>query len=227
MPGLGMSSSQTKTCTSSTILSNSPKAPFLQCQLPISRHPLTLLIQRLQRLDIRRRKRSPEDSRNFAVLLGQVLVVHHSGLDLVSLVRRHDVKRRIIDFEDLAKIKATLIRDREGLDAEATVDRFVDFLRENPFQAYVDDALQCLAVVVPPAPGDGRALPTLATLNITKSGWLTNVAENVFAAVKKEHPQLVWTVNENDENLTWFFEKADGSFNKNGNVLFGGHLVRD
>ncbi|KAM3512171.1 hypothetical protein MY11210_004159 [Beauveria gryllotalpidicola] len=138
-----------------------------------------------------------------------------------TMIRRGDKIQKansISEFEDIDKIKATLIRDREGLDSEATVDRFVDFLRENPFKAYFDDALHCLAIVVPA--GEGRTLPTLATLNITKSGWLTNVAENVFAAVKKDHPQLVWTVNENDENLTWFFEKADGSFSHNGSVLF-------
>jgi N-acetyl-gamma-glutamyl-phosphate reductase/acetylglutamate kinase len=49
---------------------------------------------------------------------------------------------------------------------------------------------------------------------------LSNIAENVFAAIKKDHPSLAWTVSEEDENLTWFFEKADGSFNKNGSVLF-------
>ncbi|KAJ6786263.1 hypothetical protein PWT90_00803 [Aphanocladium album] len=138
-----------------------------------------------------------------------------------TLIRRGDkiqTATSVSEFEDLEKIKTTLIRDREGLDSDATVDRFVDFLKENPFKAYFDDALQCLAVVVPA--GEGRTLPTLATLNITKSGWLTNVAENVFAAVKKDHPQLVWTVSENDENLTWFFEKADGSFSHNGSVLF-------
>ena len=138
-----------------------------------------------------------------------------------TLIRRGDKIKKanaVEEFEDLEKIKETLIRDREGLDAEATVDRFVDFLRENPFTAYFDEAMQCLAIVLPPS--EERPLATLATLNITKSGWLTNVAENVFAAIRKDNPSLVWTVSEEDENLTWFFEKADGSFNHNGSVLF-------
>ena len=138
-----------------------------------------------------------------------------------TLIRRGDKIQKITsisEFEDLDKVKATLIRDREGLDAEATVDRFVDFLKENPFTAYCDDAMQCLAVVMPPS--ESRPMATLATLNITKSGWLSNVAENVFASIKKDNPSLVWTVSEEDENLTWFFEKADGSFNRNGSVLF-------
>ncbi|KAH7176634.1 hypothetical protein EDB81DRAFT_864181 [Dactylonectria macrodidyma] len=124
----------------------------------------------------------------------------------------------IEEFEDLDKFKATLIRDREGMDAEATGDRFVGFLKANPFSAYYDDAMQCLAVVLP-ASGE-RPIATLATLNIAMSGWLSNIAENVFDAIKKDHPSLVWTVSGEDENLTWVFEKADRSFNKNGSVLF-------
>ncbi|KAI6782571.1 Protein arg-like protein [Emericellopsis cladophorae] len=138
-----------------------------------------------------------------------------------TLIRRGDKIQKassVSEFEDLDKIKATLVRDREGLDAEATVDRFVESLKGNPFTAYYDDAMQCLAVVLPPT--DERPMATLATLNITKAGWLSNVAENVFVAIKKDNPSLFWTVSEADENLTWFFEKADGSFNHNGNVLF-------
>lgn len=138
-----------------------------------------------------------------------------------TLIRRGDKIQKvtaIADFEDLDRFKVALIREREELDAEATVDRFVEFLRENPFTAYFDDAMQCLAVVMPP--NAERPMATLATLAITKSGWLSNVAENVFAAIKKDHHSLVWTVREDDENLTWFFEKADGSFNHNGSVLF-------
>lgn len=138
-----------------------------------------------------------------------------------TMIRRGDKIQKVTSvsgFGDVAKLKASLIRDREGPDAEATVERWIDFLAENPFSAYYDEAMQCLAIVMPP--GNDRAMATLATLTITKSGWLTNIAENVFAAIKKDYPSLVWTVNEADENLTWFFEKADGSFNNNGSVLF-------
>ncbi|EGU77747.1 N-acetyl-gamma-glutamyl-phosphate reductase [Fusarium oxysporum f. sp. raphani 54005] len=138
-----------------------------------------------------------------------------------TLIRRGDKIQRVSsvnEIGDISKFKETLARDRQGLDAEATVERFVDHLKEKNFNAYYDDGMQCLAVVLPA--NEERPIATLATLNITKAGWLSNVAENVFAAIKKDHPSLVWTVSEEDENLTWFFEKADGTFNKNGNVLF-------
>ncbi|KAK4447499.1 protein arg-6, mitochondrial [Podospora aff. communis PSN243] len=121
------------------------------------------------------------------------------------------------DFKDLDTLKSVLIRDREGPDAQATVDKYIEFLGENPFKAYYDGPMNALAVVLPPS--NGRQA-TLATLTITKSGWLTNVADNIFTTLKKEHPQLVWTVKEDDENLTWFFDKADGSVTRNGDVMF-------
>ncbi|EFY93710.1 arg-6 protein precursor [Metarhizium acridum CQMa 102] len=111
-----------------------------------------------------------------------------------TLIRRGDKIQKVSsinEFEDLEKLKASLIRDREGLDAEATVERYIDFLKENSFTAYYDDTMQCLAIVMPP--NKDRPMATLATLTITKSGWLTNVAENVFSAIKKDYPSLVWT----------------------------------
>lgn len=122
------------------------------------------------------------------------------------------------EFNDVEQLKEVLVRDREGLNAKQTVDTYIQFLKENPFKAYYDEPMNALAIVLPP--NDNRHLATLATLTITKSGWLTNVAENIFTAIKKDFPKLVWTVKENDENLTWFFDKADGSLVKNGDVMF-------
>ncbi|TGO48877.1 hypothetical protein BOTNAR_0455g00040 [Botryotinia narcissicola] len=122
------------------------------------------------------------------------------------------------EFEDIQKLKDVLVRDREGLDARATVDRYVDGLKNKEFKAYFDEPMDALAIVLPPK--SPSSLSNLATFTITKAGWLTNVADNVFAAIKKDHSKLVWTVKEDDENLTWFFDKADGSLSKNGEVMF-------
>ncbi|KAK3372038.1 Aspartate/glutamate/uridylate kinase [Podospora didyma] len=121
------------------------------------------------------------------------------------------------NFKDLEALKAVLIRDREGPDAKATVDKYLEFLGENPFKAYYDGPMNALAIVLPAT--NGRQA-TLATLTITKSGWLTNVADNIFTTLQKEHPSLVWTVKEDDENLSWFFDKADGSITRDGDVMF-------
>src|SRR5690606_14655075 len=44
--------------------------------------------------------------------------------------------------------------------------------------------------------------------------------DNVFNAVKRDYPKLVWTVEQSDENLGWHFDKSQGSFSHGGRVLF-------
>lgn len=138
-----------------------------------------------------------------------------------TLIRRGNklhTATKLSQFEDLEKLKAVLVRDREGLDAHATVERYVDGLQNREFKAYFDEPMDALAVVLPPTAES--SLANLATFTVTKSGWLTNVADNVFASILKDNPKLVWTVKEEDENLTWFFDKAEGSFTKDGEVMF-------
>ncbi|GAM37642.1 Arg5,6 homolog [Talaromyces pinophilus] len=137
-----------------------------------------------------------------------------------TMIRRGNkvhIKSSLSEFEDLAALKDVLIREREGLDAKATVDRYVEGLKDRPFKAYFDEPMDALAVVLPQ---QDSAFAHLATFTITKAGWLTNVADNVFTSIKKDFPKLVWTVKADDENLTWFFDKADGSLSRDGDVLF-------
>ncbi|KAI1320313.1 Aspartate/glutamate/uridylate kinase [Xylariaceae sp. FL0255] len=138
-----------------------------------------------------------------------------------TLIRRGDklmTATSVSDFADINKLKEVLVRDREVRDARSTVDRYLEFLKERKFKAFFDEPMKALAVVLEASPEQNYA--TLATLTITKSGWLTNVADNLFAAIKKEYPSLVWTVKSDDENLTWFFDKAEGSLVRDNDVMF-------
>lgn len=138
-----------------------------------------------------------------------------------TLIRRGNkvnVAESLSAFKDVETLKEVLVREREGLDAKATVDRYVQDLKNKEFKAYFDEPMEAFAIVFPPQ--NGASAAQLATLTITKSGWLTNAADNVFASIKKDFPQLMWTVKEDDENLTWFFDKADGSLCRDGEVLF-------
>lgn len=85
-----------------------------------------------------------------------------------------------------------LIRDREALDARATVDQYIKFLDQRDFKAYSDAPMECLAIVLPPQ--DGASMAQLATFTTTKAGWLTNVSDNVFAQILKDFPKIMWTV---------------------------------
>ena len=138
-----------------------------------------------------------------------------------TLIRRGNkihVNTSVSEFDDIEALKDVLIRDRAGLDAKVVVNRYVQALGERDFRAYFDEPMEALAIVLPST--GTTSIAHLATLTITKAGWLTNVADNVFASIRKDFPKLMWTVKEDDENLTWFFDKADGSLSKDGEVLF-------
>lgn len=147
----------------------------------------------------------------------------HSGAG--TLIRRGTKLQQATSLADfdaqaLAKLKQTLVRDREGLDSSAVVDRYLDTLKSRKFQAYFDDNMEALAIVLPPTGPTQGQLAHLSTLTMTRSAWLSNIADNVFQSLKRDFPKLVWTVKQDDENLTWFSEKADGSIAKKGEVLF-------
>lgn len=144
----------------------------------------------------------------------------HSGAG--TLIRRGTKLQQagsLAEF-DLAQLKQTLVRERDGLDSMAVVDRYLESLKNRNFRAYYDDNMEALAVVLPPVDGTSSSLAHLSTLTMTRSAWLSNIADNVFQNLKRDFPKLAWTVKQDDENLTWFSEKADGSIARQGEVLF-------
>jgi N-acetyl-gamma-glutamyl-phosphate reductase/acetylglutamate kinase len=124
----------------------------------------------------------------------------------------------LVELGDAATLKKILVRNREGMDARSVVDRYLSRLSQHDFKAYFDENKDALGIVLPPS--NSLAIAHLATFTVTKKGWLTNIADNVFQNLKKDFPRLMWTVNQNDENLSWFFERADGSISRDGDVLF-------
>ena len=138
-----------------------------------------------------------------------------------TLIRRGNkviVNNTLSEFSSRDKLRDVLLRDREGLDSKATVERYLSALETQDFRAYFDEPMEALAIVLPPESSSDMA--HLATFTITRNGWLTNVADNIFASIKADFPKLMWTVKADDENLTWFFDKASGSLTRGGEVLF-------
>lgn len=139
-----------------------------------------------------------------------------------TLIRRGEKVEAVSslnEIKDMDKFKDALARGQSG-DATviANIDNYLASLKDRPFKAYFDDAMTCLSIVLQPT--EKRPYSSWVTLSITKSGWLTNSAENVFQAIEKENSDLVWTVSKNDDNLSWFFERCDGSFCVDDVVLF-------
>lgn len=131
-----------------------------------------------------------------------------------TLIRRgHKLaaKTSLKEFSDIEKLREVLIRTKSD------GGRYLTKLKSSSFKAYADEPLDVLAIVFP-SEGDGPAV--LDTFTSTKAGWLGNVADNVFSAVKRDYSKLVWTVQQEDENLSWHFDKAEGSYSHGRDVLF-------
>ncbi|QGI75260.1 unnamed protein product [Fusarium fujikuroi] len=135
---------------------------------------------------------------------------------LIRLGNRTRKTSSIKELNDIKKLEAASNSSSDSLDIAAIVDQYASVLAEKEFTAYYDDAMHCMAIVMPQ--NQGTAI--LAGLFTTKSGWLNGTMENIFTGIKKDYPALAWAVSERDENLTWFFEQADGSFHNDGRVLF-------
>jgi N-acetyl-gamma-glutamyl-phosphate reductase / acetylglutamate kinase len=88
-------------------------------------------------------------------------------------------------------------------------------LGEKKIKAYADEPMTVFAVVST----DSR-VPRLEKFLATKEGWLNNVAENVWAAIRKGNDSLVWECDEKSEQATWYFARAEGSLLSRGKYLF-------
>ncbi|KAF3941645.1 hypothetical protein ABW19_dt0202386 [Dactylella cylindrospora] len=141
-----------------------------------------------------------------------------------TLIRRGNkltAKTKVSDFKDIAKLTAALQKDRAFATAEspkAAVEQFLQQLDTTPFKAYADEPLDAFAIVHPPVQEGGAAY--LSKFIVTKHGWLSNIADNVFSNIKREFPRLAWVAKSSDDNLSWFFDKADGSVTQGDNVIF-------
>ena len=152
--------------------------------------------------------------------LERELFTHSGAGTLIRKGTKLQQASSLSDFGDSKQLKQTLVRDREGFDSANVVERYLDSLKNRPFKAYYDENMEALAIVLPPSGGSSNELAHLATLTMTRSAWLSNIADNVFQNLKRDFPKLAWTVKQDDENLTWFSEKAEGSIARRGEVLF-------
>ncbi|KAF2199369.1 bifunctional acetylglutamate kinase/N-acetyl-gamma-glutamyl-phosphate reductase [Delitschia confertaspora ATCC 74209] len=137
-----------------------------------------------------------------------------------TLIRKGESLRTVTkyeDFEDTKALREALLRDRDSLDSGDVIDRYLNSLKTRPFEAFFDDSMGAVGIVYPPQKeGDFAQLSTFTT---TKDAFLTNVADNIFDRMKKKYPKMYWTVENHDENLGWFKEKADGTLRREKEVF--------
>lgn len=138
-----------------------------------------------------------------------------------TLIRRGNKlssRSNLTEF-DQQKLKQALARDRFIAATEnptAAVEQALVDISGKDIKAYADEPLDVLAIVESSPSGPAK----VTHFSATKAGWLGNVADNVFNSIKRDHDRFVWKVRADDENLTWFFDKAQGSFSHGNDILF-------
>lgn len=136
-----------------------------------------------------------------------------------TLIRRGYKLQKSASLENIRgdQVRTALAEDpdiKKGLFSVAT---YLKHLSEGKYQIYGDEPMDVLAIVRYPQK-DG--VPILDKFISKRDGWLNNVTENIWSAIKKDHPKLVWQVKEADENAPWHFARSEGSILKNGEYTF-------
>lgn len=125
-------------------------------------------------------------------------------------------RSKINEFPSTDLLRQTLERDADIVSGNESVSTYLRSLESSDFVSYADEPLEALAIVKRDTP----AVPTLDKFVCTSAAWLNNVTDNVFAALRRDFTALQWVVSEEDPNIAWHFDKSQGSYLKNGKVLF-------
>ncbi|KAK4057424.1 hypothetical protein OIO90_001493 [Microbotryomycetes sp. JL221] len=107
-------------------------------------------------------------------------------------------------------------RDEEVTSGRKSVAEVLSNLQKTKFTIYGDEPLDVVAIVSHP---EGE-VPVMTKFLASSNGILNGVSDNVFDSIKKDFKRLFWTAKADDENKAWHFERADGSFTRNGRSLF-------
>lgn len=106
--------------------------------------------------------------------------------------------------------------DDEIKDGRKSVAEFFSELSQHPYTIYGDEPFDCVAFVSHP---EGE-VPIVRKLVVSRNGALNGVNDNVWNQIRKDHKRLVWTARADDDYRGWHYERADGSFTRNGRSLF-------
>ncbi|CCD25304.1 bifunctional acetylglutamate kinase/N-acetyl-gamma-glutamyl-phosphate reductase NDAI_0E04870 [Naumovozyma dairenensis CBS 421] len=125
------------------------------------------------------------------------------------------------DFPSTDSLRVVLERDSDIASGKQTVASYLKQLETCNFVSYADEPMEAFAVVKKTKNGSSNdKVAKLDKFLCSDSAWLNNVTDNVFSAINRDFPALQWTVHENDPNIAWHFDKSEGSYLKNGKVLF-------
>jgi N-acetyl-gamma-glutamyl-phosphate reductase/acetylglutamate kinase len=123
------------------------------------------------------------------------------------------------EFHEPELLRNALQRDEEISSGKISVASYLRDLENSKFKSYGDEPLEVLAIIKE-GNDSNASVAVLDKFLASKAGWLNNVSDNIFNAIKKDFTSLQWVVREDDPNANWYFTKSDGSYTKNGRILF-------
>ncbi|CCH44350.1 hypothetical protein BN7_3913 [Wickerhamomyces ciferrii] len=123
------------------------------------------------------------------------------------------------EFSEPELLRKALQRDSEISAGKLSVASYLRELENSSFKSYGDEPLEVLAIVKDGVESSAN-VPILDKFLASKAGWLNNVSDNIFHAIRRDYNSLQWVVREDDPNTNWYFSKSDGSYTKNGRILF-------
>ncbi|EDO14539.1 hypothetical protein Kpol_259p2 [Vanderwaltozyma polyspora DSM 70294] len=124
-------------------------------------------------------------------------------------------KTSLDEIENIQTLKDTLKKDKYLAATSENIDIYLESLKDSKFTLISDEPLEAIAIVK-----DSGIVPTLDKFICSKSAWLNKVSDNVFNALTREFSCLQWVTDEHDPNVSWHFSKCQGSYLKNGKILF-------
>ncbi|KAJ2496885.1 hypothetical protein GGH96_005528 [Coemansia sp. RSA 1972] len=147
----------------------------------------------------------------------------HSGAGTL-IMRGH----RLFSKQDLAEVDSDRLRallmehDPSIASGETTAASYWQHLAAlkkdgGQYWIYGDEPYQ-VAAVVTRKPGQNIAV--VDKFVASKAAVLGNITDNAWKLITRDHPQLVWSVPRADDNLSWHFERADGSWAIGDNIVF-------
>ena len=107
-------------------------------------------------------------------------------------------------------------RDPDVIAGRKSVAEIFSDFKQGPHTIYGDEPFDVVAVVSHPK----GEIPVMTKFLPSRHGILNKIVDNIFDAIKKDHKRLFWTAKADDENRSWHFERADGSFTRAGRSLF-------
>ena len=136
-----------------------------------------------------------------------------------KLVERNSLKD--FDSVSLDSLRSCLDKDIKSKnsinDEEISVAKYLSELETRTFKILSNEPNDVVAIVL----DDKQEIVTkLDRFMCTQQGWLNKVTDNVFTQLKKKYSSLQWVVDEKDPNIAFHYAKSEGSYLKDGKVLF-------